>query len=598
LTSIPRAALAGESTGLAVEPALRQFPYGAVRLKSSRLLDQYDAQQRLFMRLDEDALLKPFRQLAGQPAPGADMGGWYDSSTDFHIDPNDWSTANWHGFIPGHSFGQYVSGLARGFATTRDERIRRKISSLVEQYGATISPKFFAGYTLPAYTYDKLVVGLLDAFRFANVTVARDLLDRVTDAATPALPPRAITREERRQLPHTSEAQIWDEPYTLPENLFLAAQAGMGARYQPMAQRYLQDAPLFDPLAAGQSPFKGKHAYSHVNALCSAVQAYLVTGNRKYLAAARNGFGFVEAQSYATGGWGPNEELLAPDDTSTLYDMLESTHRTFETPCGAYAHFKITRYLMRLTQDSRYGDSMERVLYNTILGAMPTLDDGRTFYYSDYNHRATKFYRGEPWPCCSGTFVQLAADYAISAYFFDARSVYVNLFVPSQVTAELAGRRVTIAQDTQYPYAAKSRLTVETSRPGEFGIALRIPAWSARTSVNVNGKPHAGGVPSGAFLMLSRKWTSGDTIEIEFDMTPRLVPLDATHQDVVALATGPLVLFPVNPSDQQFTADEWLRAKRGESGWSVSAPRGAIQLKPFMDIEGEAYRLYSRISKA
>ena len=67
---------------------------------------------------------------------------------------------------------------------------------------------------------------------------------------------------------------------------------------------------------------------------------------------------------------------------------LESTHSSFETGCGAYGHFKITRYLLRITQDSRYGDSMERVLYNTIAGATPILADGTTFYYSDYNDHA------------------------------------------------------------------------------------------------------------------------------------------------------------------------------------------------------------------
>ena len=59
---------------------------------------------------------------------------------------------------------------------------------------------------------------------------------------------------------------------------------------------------------------------------------------------------------------------------------------------------------MRVTGDSRYGDSMERVLYNTILGAKPLRPDGTSFYYSDYNNNASKFYYEQKWPCCSGTF--------------------------------------------------------------------------------------------------------------------------------------------------------------------------------------------------
>ncbi len=72
---------------------------------------------------------------------------------------------------------------------------------------------------------------------------------------------------------------------------------------------------------------------------------------------------------------------------------LSKTHSSFETPCGSYAHFKLTRYLLRATRNSLYGDSMERVMYNTILGAKPLQPDGRTFYYSDYNFSGKKVYK-------------------------------------------------------------------------------------------------------------------------------------------------------------------------------------------------------------
>ena len=99
---------------------LRELGYDAVKLGAGLMREQFEHQQQLFLTMDDDRLLKPFRVRAGLDAPGADMGGWYDASPDFHIDPNDWGSANWHGFIPGHSFGQYMSGLARGYAVTGD----------------------------------------------------------------------------------------------------------------------------------------------------------------------------------------------------------------------------------------------------------------------------------------------------------------------------------------------------------------------------------------------------------------------------------------------------------------------------------------------
>lgn len=577
--------------------ALQRCEYAQVQLHDGPLRDQFAYQQDLFLGLEDDALLKPFRVRTGQPAPGPDMGGWYDASTDFHIDPNDWGSANWHGFIPGHSFGQYVSGLSRGYAATRHPATQQKIEALVEQFSATISPKFFEDYNLPAYTFDKLVVGLIDARQHAAVTGASAALARLTEATLRYLPGKALTREERRALPYSREAQIWDEPYTLPENLFLASKYGMGTQYRSLAMKYLANDSLFDALAAGRSPFKGKHAYSHVNALSSAFQAWIATGDAKYLAAARNGFAFVEAQSYATGGWGPNEELLAADDSETLYSMMSSTQRSFETPCGAYAHFKIARSLLQATRDSAYGDSMERVLYNTILGALPTLRNGDTFYYSDYSGKAHKVYRGEAWPCCSGTFVQLTADYGISAYLFDAKNLYVNLFVPSQLTAFIDDRPVRVVQSTQYPFTATSRLTLEPARQQSFGLCLRIPAWAGpRTRISVNGKALTAKIAAGTFHRIVRSWKRGDVVEITFDMARRLEPLNAAHPEMVALMNGPLVLFPVEAPEIPLTRADLLRTTRVDTDlWQLDGGAATTRFKPFSAIGGESYRLYTRI---
>ena len=72
-------------------------------------------------------------------------------------------------------------------------------------------------------------------------------------------------------------------------------------------------------------------------------------------------------------------------------------------------------------------------MYNTILGAFPIQADGTSFYYSDYGTPGKKVWYRDKWPCCSGTFPQLAADYHISTYLRAADGVYVNLFTPSRV---------------------------------------------------------------------------------------------------------------------------------------------------------------------
>jgi DUF1680 family protein len=308
VASIAKPGIASAAFGndTAISPALSQFGYGDVELLEGPLRQQFQTNHAFYRALDEDMLLKPFRQRAGLPAPGDDMGGWYDWSNDFTL-------RNMHGFCPGHTFGQFLSGLARDYAATGSKPTQEKVQRLVRGYAAAVSPKFYDGNRFPAYIYDKISIGLLDAHEFAGDANALKALDATVDAVLPHLPPRALSRAEQYALPHTDESFCWDEPYTLPENLFLAYRRGAGSRYRDLATRFLADDWYFNPLAAGKNVLPGKHAYSHVNALSSAMQAYLVLGSQKHLLAARNGFDFLRTtQSFATGGWGPDEDFRDP----------------------------------------------------------------------------------------------------------------------------------------------------------------------------------------------------------------------------------------------------------------------------------------------
>jgi hypothetical protein len=554
------------------------------------MLVQFRHNHQLFLDLNEDSLLKPFRQLSGLPAPGEDMGGWYSPSSLF--DP----PRNMTGYIPGHSFGQYLSGLARAYAVTGDKPTQAKVHRLVAGFSPTISQKFYQDYCIPAYTFDKTNCGLIDAHQFARDPHALAVLNRATDAVLPFLPPKALDRAEMMARPHKNIAFTWDETYTLPENFYLAYQRGAGSRYRQLARRFLQDDTYFDPLSENKNVLPGQHAYSHVNALSSAMQAYHTDGSQKHLAAARNGFAFVEQQSFATGGWGPNETFQDPSGNG-LVDSLTKTHSSFETPCGAYGHFKITRYLMGVTGDSRYGDSMETVLYNTILGARPIRSDGVSFYYSDYNHDAKKVDYEQKWPCCSGTFPQLTADYGISSYFRSAKGINVNLYVPSRVTWQQGSARVSLTQQTEYPANGDTSMHLTLSHPESFAVALRIPAWVGRnTKVTVNGKAIDTALIPGTWASIDRAWKNGDRIELSLDMPLRLEPIDERHPEVVALLYGPVALFAIEPAADTITQKQLLAAQRigNSTNWQVATGSGNVRMVPFPEIKDETYRLYQQ----
>ncbi|MBZ5516382.1 MAG: glycoside hydrolase family 127 protein [Acidobacteriia bacterium] len=576
----------------AITTPLNTFHYSDVKLLDGPMKRQFEQNHSLFMNLDDDRLLKVYRQKAGLPAPGEDMGGWYDL-TGFSLEPRDF-----HGFIAGHSFGQYLSGLARAYAVTGSRATQAKVQRLVKGYAETLDPKatFFVDYRLPAYTYDKLSCGLIDAHEFAHDPLALDVHEKLTRAIVAYLPEKALSRAEQRARPHKDESYSWDETYTLPENLFLAYQRSGKTFYRDLAVRFLEDDTYFGPLAEGKNVLPGEHAYSHVNAFSSAMQAYLTLGSEKHLRAAKNGFQMVTEQSYAPGGWGPNEAFVVPG-SGELADSLAKTHASFETPCGAYAHFKITRYLLRVTKDPHYGDSMERVLYNTILGAKPIQPEGWSFYYSDYATTGKKGYYEDKWPCCSGTFPQLAGDYHISIYLHSADGVYVNLFVPSSLRWTQEGAACGLTQRTKYPLGNEVQMQVSASRPVEYTLYVRIPSWAgSHVSLAVNGQPVDGPVAPGSFAAIRRTWKEGDRVELQLPMPLRLEPVDAQHPNLVALMRGPLVLFALTDSQPTFEKAELLRARDAQDfdgdSLATSTVGTTVVMRPFMSIVDEKYSTY------
>src|ERR1700751_4963751 len=181
----------GEQT---LQQPLQEFSYGDVELSPGPGETQFRQTQAVLMSLNEDSLLKPWRLRAGLPAPGPELGGWYDEV------PLVKTESGGQGFAPAHCFGQWISALARVYAITRARDVRARVDRLLALYEPTISGRFYTNFRFPAYNYEKMVIGLIDAHQFAGISKAYTLLDRTTDAAESHLPPQALDRGEPQRL--------------------------------------------------------------------------------------------------------------------------------------------------------------------------------------------------------------------------------------------------------------------------------------------------------------------------------------------------------------------------------------------------------------
>ncbi len=557
---------------------LEPFNYEGVRLSEGMLQRQFHSTRDFYFAIPDDDILKGFRQRAGLEAPGHDLGGWYSG------DPTViywWSKGDTF-----NTFGQWLSGMARMAKATGDEALQEKAVSLMIEWGKAIEDDGFFFYSrrpnAPHYIYDKTVCGLVDLYEYCGRKDALVFLDRITDWA--------ITNLDRVRRPN--QGAEW---YTLSENLYRAYVLTENSKYKDFADvwRYTDYWGFF----TGQSnvaPYH-YHAYSHVNTLSGAAMAYAVTGEDQYLKTIVNAYDWLErTQFYATGGYGPDEEWLPPD--GSLAKSLETTYSTFETICGSWAGFKLARYLIQFTGESRYGDWIEKLTYNGIGAALPMTGRGETFYYSDYRlGGGRKYFHSETWPCCSGTYPQVVADYHNVIYFKKDNSLYVNLYVPSQLSWNCGGTPIEIEQHTSYPESESTLLTLRPAEPVTFKLNFRVPGWSTGALVKVNGTIFSTQATPGAWATIERTWNPGDQVSLQIPMKLRTIPIDKQHPRRVAFAYGPVVLVqttePTLPIEPAEAAMQFVPDQKEALSFTVAQPKASFV--PFYRVgKGTPYNMY------
>jgi DUF1680 family protein len=141
--------------------------------------------------------------------------------------------------------------------------------------------------------------------------------------------------------------------------------------------------------------------------------------------------------------------------------------------------------------------------------------------------------------CCTGTGSEEYAKLTDTIYFHDEDSLYVNLYVDSQLEWPEKGLRV--KQETRFPEEQGTTLTVTTKNPAQLAIKLRIPYWARNGSVKINGAVLPAFASPSSYLTLNRVWRTGDKIELSLPMSLHIdsMPDDETVQ---AAMYGPLVL--------------------------------------------------------
>jgi hypothetical protein len=260
---------------------------------------------------------------------------------------------------------------------------------------------------------------------------------------------------------------------------------------------------------------------------------------------------FTERKMYVTGGAGSN---YAGESFGEDYDLPNRT--AYCETCAAIASFMWNWRMLILTSDARFADTMETVLYNSLLSGISL--NGRDYYYTNplehdggkdlasghlgSNRRTSKHWDG--CACCPPNAARTLA--ALPAYFHGVAgdSLYIHHYAGGVAVATVSGTIVRVTQITDYPWDGKIRLEIVPDKPTAFKLFARIPGWVTNASIAINGQPFAGSAAPNTYVEIMRTWKPGDVVVITFPMSVRRVTANLNVKDdvgKVALARGPVI---------------------------------------------------------
>ncbi len=195
--------------------------------------------------------------------------------------------------------------------------------------------------------------------------------------------------------------------------------------------------------------------------------------------------------------------------------------------------------LMRLDGDLRYGDIMERTIYNALFAAQDPA--GRKLRYFTPFTGQREYYNNDGF-CCPGNFRRIMAELPQKVYYRCAdNGIAVNLFTASKSTFAFGQDSVTLAQETDYPNSGHIVLRITASKEMDFPLRLRIPRWCHNGTIKINDGNTAPALPGEKPYEIRRTWKTGDTVTLDLPMTWRFVKGHQLQEGKAALLRGPVV---------------------------------------------------------
>lgn len=271
----------------------------------------------------------------------------------------------------------------------------------------------------------------------------------------------------------------------------------------------------------------------------------------------------VSKKMYVQGGLGavPSGERFGDN-----YELPNTT--AYNETCASIASVYWNHRMFLLHGEAKYMDILEKTLYNGLISGLG--QDGKSFFYSNAMEVKNSFSHKHLEPersgwfdcsCCPTNLTRLIPSIPGYMYAQKDDNVYVNLFIASKATLNVAKKTVSIEQQNNYPWNGNLVFKVSPDKtPLAFNLLIRIPGWAQNEAapsdlyrfaansdkkpvIKVNGQPVAYEINKG-YATLTRTWKKNDRVEVELPMEVRRVKANELIKDdigKVALQRGPIM---------------------------------------------------------
>lgn len=323
-------------------------------------------------------------------------------------------------------------------------------------------------------------------------------------------------------------------------------------------------------------------AYEMMSMFEGVVEYYRVTGDERCRQAFMNLFNNIRKREITIIGNAGADQPYHPNVAgeawgNTAYEQTNPNITRMMETCVGVTWMKFCSQIMRLTGDPTPADEIEKYVYNGLLGAMKPTGDGFSYVNLLNGNKVVNY--GWGWhfddfyvTCCNLNGPMGLAYIPYVAVMTSEEGPIVNLYNAGEVNMNTRTQPLQLTIDTDFPLTGHVAINVNPQKAENFTMKLRIPSWSKNTALSVNGEKVE--ATPGTYAELNRKWNPGDRIEIDFDMTCRVIdaPLGSNRagDNFQAVVRGPIVLARDENIDPNF--DQPVAIQADENGVVAITP--------------------------